>query len=222
MSTDQTGGFPLNDRPFLILSRIVFQIGLQYLGGLRVAGYDNIPVTGPVLLCPNHTSDLDPVAILAATRRRDLNALGKSELFDIPILGSYFRLIGAVPVHRDSADRAAIRTSEQILGAGRMLLIFPEGRCSPTGKLQAIQSGAILLALRSKAPIIPVGVRGTRNVLPYGALTPKFAGGGVSVTFGKPLVPSAYSGLSHREALRGMNKDLRIALIKLTMQDMTT
>jgi 1-acyl-sn-glycerol-3-phosphate acyltransferase len=203
----------------LKLSRFVFRLAFPLLGGLRVSGSENIPATGPVLLCPNHTTDLDPVVICAATDRKDLNALAKSELFAVPILGTYFHLIGATPVVRDSPDRGALRVAEAILNSGRMLLIFPEGRCSRSGRLQDIQPGAMLLSQRTGAPIIPVGIRGSRNVLPYGTYIPRFTGGGVTARFGKPIDPSSYGSLTHRQAQRRMAQDLRDELARLTGQE---
>jgi len=208
----------LKNSRVLTISRVVFRILLPFYGGLKVGGHENIPASGQVLICPNHTTDLDPVVILAATNRPDLNALGKSELFEIPVLGAYFHAMGAAPVIRDSPDRAALRTAEAILGAGRMLLIFPEGRCSQNGLLQELQPGAVMLSLRTGAPIIPTGIRGARNILPYGDYIPRFAGGGVRVTFGRALLPSNYRGLSRKEAQSSMMDDLRRALNDLTGQ----
>jgi 1-acyl-sn-glycerol-3-phosphate acyltransferase len=200
------------------LSRIIFRFGLPFFGGLKVSGSENIPLTGPVLICPNHTSDLDPVVICAGTDRPDLNALAKSELFKVPVLGKYFHLIGATPVVRDSPDRAAIRTAEAILNAGRMLLIFPEGRTSPSGELADIQMGAAMLSLKTCAPIIPVGIRGSTGILSYGKVIPHYSKEGVSVTFGKPINPKDYEEMPHRLAQKTMTDDLRAAISHLLEQ----
>jgi 1-acyl-sn-glycerol-3-phosphate acyltransferase len=202
----------------LPISRVVFKTLFRFLGGIRVTGSSRIPISGAAILCSNHLSDFDPLAILTAVARNDFNALAKSELFEIPGLGAYLRAVGALTVTRDSADRAALRATEEILEAGRLMLIFPEGRCSPSGKLQKVQSGAMLLSLKTGAPIVPIGLRGTNKVLPYGRLWPRFAGGGVTVTVGDPLLPANYLHLPHKEALRQLNKDVAEAIARLTYQ----
>jgi len=209
MNDDQQHQRLLNNSLVFKISRVMFRIALPFLGGLRVSGHENIPLTGPVLICPNHTSDLDPVVICAGTDRPDLNALAKSDLFEIPVMGKYFHLIGATPVVRDSPDRGALRIAESILRAGRMLLVFPEGRTSKTGQLADVQLGAAMLALKTCTPISPCGIRGTRNILPYGKVIPHFAGGGVTVNYGKPIYPSRYEEMPHRLAQRTMAADLR-------------
>jgi 1-acyl-sn-glycerol-3-phosphate acyltransferase len=208
----------LKNRFTLKFSRFIFRLFLPLFGGLKVEGSDNVPKFGAALLCPNHTTDLDPVVICAATDRLDLNALAKSELFEIPVIGGYFNAIGAIPVVRDSADRKALRVAESILKAGRILLVFPEGRCSKSGLLMDIQSGALLLSQKTDAPIIPVGIRGSRNVLPYGKYIPRFATGGVTIVFGKPINPTQYATLHRKAALAQMTTDLRNELARLTGQ----
>jgi 1-acyl-sn-glycerol-3-phosphate acyltransferase len=213
------GFYSLKNRPTLVASRIVFRFLFPFLGGVRITGKDLIPKSGPVLICPNHLCDLDPVAVLTAVDRNDLNALAKSELFKVPVLTNYFWAIGAIPVKRDTADRGALRISEEILNAGRMLLVFPEGRCAQNGKLQNLQPGAAMLSLKTGAPIVPMGLRGTNKVLRYGTVFPKFSGSGVNVTVGKPICPADYKHLPHKAALLAMTADLRAELARLTSQE---
>jgi len=156
-------------------------------GGLRVKGAERVPRRGGVLLCPNHVSDADPAAVLAALPRAG-HYMAKEELFAVPVLGRLLRLWGAFPVRRDSADRAALRRAEALLKAGETVVIFPEGGGNPEGRLQPLHPGAMLVALRTQGvPVIPVALENTREVWPYGAPRPRRAGVAVRVTFGEPL-----------------------------------
>jgi 1-acyl-sn-glycerol-3-phosphate acyltransferase len=218
MEKSKKSGVAPGDCRVLVLSRLLFRAAFALLGGLRISGVENIPVEGGALICPNHISDFDPLAVLVAISRNDFNALGKSELFEIPVLGRYLQLVGALPVIRDSADRAALRSTEAVLNSRRLMLIFPEGRCSESGVLQTVQPGASMLSLKTGCPIVPAGIRGTNKILPYSALSPRFAGGGASIVFGAALHPAEYRALPQKDAVRKLNADLRTEILRLTLQ----
>ncbi|MCC6444738.1 MAG: 1-acyl-sn-glycerol-3-phosphate acyltransferase [Armatimonadetes bacterium] len=167
------------------LGRWLARAAFGVCGGIRAEGREHVPATGGVLFTPNHISDSDPLAVFWACPRPAW-FMAKEELFSIPALGPFIRLFRAFPVKRDSADRTALRRAEEILGAGECLVVFPEGRISETGAIQPIQPGVALIALRTGVPVVPVAVRGTNRVLPYGRLLPR-RGGRVTVTFGTPL-----------------------------------
>lgn len=156
------------------------------LGGLRVEGAGNVPRVGGVILAPNHRSDCDPVAVGAAAPR-PLWFVAKEELFDIPILGSVMRFFHAIPIKRDAADRRAIRRIEALLEKGEAVVIFPEGRVSPTGAFQPLEPGVGLIALRTRVPIVPVGLLGTERIIPYGSVIPRPAFRRTTVRFGPPI-----------------------------------
>ncbi len=156
------------------------------LGGLRVEGAENVPRAGGVILTPNHRSDCDPVAVGVAAPR-PLWYVAKEELFDIPILGTVMRFFRALPIKRDSADRRAIRRIEELLERGEAVVIFPEGRVSPTGAFQPLEPGVGLIALRMNVPIVPVGLLGTEHIIPYGSVIPRPAFRRTTVRFGEPI-----------------------------------
>ena len=182
-------------------------------------GRENVPRQGRLLLCANHISDLDPLAALVNLPRDDFAVMTKQELFRIPVLGPAIRRMGAFPVVRGSADRNALRLGEEILAAERALLIFPEGQVSEDGKLQELQPGAALLALRTGTPIVPVGLAGTDRMLPYGKVIPRSAGRPVEVRYGKPIVLSEFDGLSHKEARAAATERIAQELAALTGQN---
>ncbi|MBA2442909.1 MAG: 1-acyl-sn-glycerol-3-phosphate acyltransferase [Rubrobacter sp.] len=123
--------------------------------GLRVHGAENVPASGALVVASNHRRYLDPVFISMAVPRR-LQWMGKKELF-VPPLDRFFYLIGSFPVDRKGGGRAALRTALEYLSQGAALGIFPEGtRRRAYDPEEAPKSGAVMLAVRSGAPMIPV------------------------------------------------------------------
>jgi 1-acyl-sn-glycerol-3-phosphate acyltransferase len=158
----------------------------RLLGRLRVEGAENVPRAGPVILAPNHVSAADWPAVGVAAPRT-LWFMAKEELFAIPVLGPLIRICRAFPVRRDSADRAAFRLTEALLARGEAVVIFPEGRVSEDARLQPLKQGLALLALRTGATVVPVGLLGTERLLPYGKEIPRPVREPVVVRFGPPI-----------------------------------
>ncbi len=160
---------------------------------VRVEGaIDEIPDEGPVILAANHISNADAVILGAwLTKRlgRRIHWLGKKEMFDWPIVGWVFRNGGVHPVDRSSADVDAFRLAERVLEEGHVLMIFPEGTRSPTGELQKPKDGLAMIALRSGAQIVPIGISNTDRVWPKGRLLPR-PGGHATMRIGHPFRPA--------------------------------
>ena len=151
------------------LSWILVRLALRIFFGFRIEGNHHEPVAGPLLIVSNHVSDLDPLVVAVAFRRR-VRFMAKIELFHVPLLRWWITACGAFPVHRGQPDRQAFRTARSILERGGALVMFPEGtRGSSLHDLRPPESGAALLALRTGATILPVAVIGTDRVLPRGA-----------------------------------------------------
>ena len=196
----------------------VLRLALRVLGRLRSSGEKNVPRTGGLIYCPNHISDADPPTLLVTFPRRAW-FIGKEELFQIPVVGWFFHHFHAFPIKRDSADRAALRRAEACLRRGEPILVFPEGRCSQSGKLQRIQSGAALLSVRTGVPIVPVGVQNTTDLLPYGSFKPRYAKRPITVTFGPPIPPQQFAALKHGDAVQAVTREIGLALAHLTGQE---
>lgn len=146
----------------------------------EVIGSENIPASGPVILCSNHISNYDPLIVGCSSERR-VHFMAKEELFRIPIVSFLIRQFGAFPVKRGAADRSAIRSTLQILEEGKVLGIFPEGTRSKTGDLKKGLPGVAMFALKSQAAVVPVAIVG-----PYRLFRP------VKVVIGKPIDLTAY------------------------------
>jgi len=157
---------------------------------VRVEGdLDAIPREGPVILAANHISNADPViagAWLTPSLGRRIHWLGKKEMFDWPIVGWMARNGGIIPVDRGAADVESFRMASRVLDAGEVLMVFPEGTRSPTGELQTPKDGLAMLALRTGATIVPIGISNTDRVWPKGRPIPR-PGGHATMRVGEPF-----------------------------------
>jgi 1-acyl-sn-glycerol-3-phosphate acyltransferase len=130
---------------------------------VRVSGSEHVPSEGPAIVAPNHKNFLDPFFIGIATRRQ-VRYMAKAELFWGP-LGWLFLRLGAFPVRRGEADTPAIETARAILGAGGVVVVFPEGtRVEARDALGSPHHGAGRLALETGAPIVPAAITGTSHL----------------------------------------------------------
>jgi len=134
-------------------------IARTYLAGglLEVDGVENVPRSGALLVCGNHTSTVDPPLLPAFLPRVDSWSMGKKEYFDNWFVNWLFRRYHAFPVVRHTADRAALRRATEILRAGKVLVLYPEGTRITQGGLHRPEPGAGFLAKLTGAPILPVG-----------------------------------------------------------------
>ena len=139
-------------RSLRVLSRIVYKLLFRF----EAIGVDNVPLEGPVILCSNHLSVMDPPT-LGTPLPREIRFMAKEELFKIPLFGSFITKLGAFPVKRGGISKQSLRTALNILKDGQVLGIFPEG----TRKNPGIgKRGAATFALRSQAVVIPVAIIG--------------------------------------------------------------
>jgi 1-acyl-sn-glycerol-3-phosphate acyltransferase len=154
------------------------------LGGREVWGVENVPRTGGAVIAPNHASYLDP-PLVAACLPRSTYFMAKQELFEVPLLGWLIYHLGAFPVQRGTADRLAIRYAVELLKAGELLIVFPEGTRSADGRIGEGELGPALMAGRAGVPIVPTAILGTERALPRGAKCLRRAR--IYVAFGEPL-----------------------------------
>jgi 1-acyl-sn-glycerol-3-phosphate acyltransferase len=197
---------PLPDglTPFIRGVALMARTALRGLSRVRVEGHlDRIPRQGPLIIAANHLSNADGVLVggwLTPALGRRIHWLGKREMVDWPILGRLARAGSVHPVDRGTADIEAFRLAQRILDDGHVLVIFPEGTRSPTGALQEAKDGLAILALRTGATILPVGVAGTDRFWPRGR-TPR-PGGRLTLRVGEPFRLSDVlpAGLDRRTA----------------------
>src|SRR5919204_5401265 len=132
---------------------------------LRVTGRENVPDDGGLVLAANHTSNFDPWPLgLPLFPRRQLRFMAKVELFN-PLLGPILRAGGAFPVRRGEGDVEAIQTAVDLVRAGEIVVMFPEGTRQRKGLRKKFEprphSGAARIALQADAPLVPTAISGT-------------------------------------------------------------
>src|SRR3989454_8331393 len=125
---------------------------------LEVRGRENIPRGRPAVYMPNHQSNADPPAVFVLLP--PVLVLAKKEFFRVPVLGRAMKLRGFIPVDRRDRERAiaAVERAAKSLRAGNSFLVFPEGTRSPDGRLQPVQRGGFIMAIKAGAPIVPLPV----------------------------------------------------------------
>ncbi len=147
-------------RPWLYtVARWLLLAVMRLLFRWEVSGRENVPSSGPVVVCANHRSYWDP-PILGCALPRPVWFMAKEELFRIPLFGRLITALGAFPVRRGAADLAALRRALSLLREGRAVGVFPEGRRVFGDEVADGRAGAVLLAAATGAPIVPVAICG--------------------------------------------------------------
>jgi 1-acyl-sn-glycerol-3-phosphate acyltransferase len=176
---------------------------------VHVEGLDNVPRRGGALLVGNHVGAIDPPLTGALLSRLDVHYMAKSEPFERAGVRWLFRGFNAFPVVRGSADRAALRHTLDLLHAGHIVLVYPEGSRSPDGRLRDPQAGVGFLARHGGVPVIPVAVWGTEKVIPRG--TTRIHRADVHVHYGPPVaLPTG--GATARGSNRTVAADIMAAI----------
>jgi 1-acyl-sn-glycerol-3-phosphate acyltransferase len=177
---------------------------------VRISGREHVPATGPFVLAPVHRSGVDFVLAGMVTRRR-VRFLVKHTVWRYPFLGSFLAFMGAVPVERGTADRAALRAIEDALRAGEPVVIFPEGTRQAGDTVAPLFDGVAYVAQRTGAPIIPVGIGGSAAAMPPGSRF--IAPARVTVVVGAPVPPVVMAnGRVARSQVRDQTAGLATAL----------
>ena len=182
-------------------------------------GFDQLPETGPAILCSNHVSFLDS-AFLIIQAPRNISFVGKSEYLDSWKTRRLFPALGMIPIDREGGEKAqvALEAAENVLQRGELFGIFPEGTRSRDGMLYKGKTGAARLAIKIDCPIFPVGIVGTREIQPPDARVPR-VGGRVSITIGKPISPARYAQRSDDHlVLREMTDEVMFEIQSMTGQ----
>ncbi|MGH7360117.1 MAG: lysophospholipid acyltransferase family protein [Candidatus Methylomirabilales bacterium] len=193
------------------LVRALALLALKVLCRLEVAGREHVPERGAVILAANHVSNVDPVVVGCAIRRK-LHYMAKEELFRNPVFGWFLRRIQLFPISRSQADPSAFKRSLALLRKGEALLIFPEGTRGDGRHLLPGKAGAGMLALRSGSPVVPIYLEGTAAVMPRGARLP--SPGAIRVWIGPPLV-SRETAREGREFYSALSQEIMEAIARL-------
>lgn len=193
--------------------------GINKLWDFDIEGIENVPSDGPVLLTPNHLSFIDSAFVMLLSPRRTL-AVGKGEYMESLKTRYLFPALGMVPIDR-SGGTAADTTLNRVAGflrSGASFLIYPEGTRSRDGLLHRGRTGAVRLALRTGAKIVPIGLIGTPEIQPIDTVKPNF-GLSCNVRFGNPIDAVARIGPeASRRDLRSLTDELMFEISELSEQ----
>ena len=138
-------------------------------------GEENIPKEGAAIICPNHIHFFDPVSIVIPMKRK-LSILAKEELLEKGIIRFLAKVFDGHPVKRDGSGIAAVKVALKLLKNEKALLMYPEGTRNGMAKGLKPKEGALTLALKTGAPIIPIGIQGSFKLFTK-----------VRVNIGKPI-----------------------------------
>jgi len=169
------------------IGRVIVGFLYWLLFRMEARGVSNIPAEGPVIICSNHKSMLDPFT-LALKVPREMHFMAKAELFRVPIVAPLIRALGAFPVKRGAISKETIRTAVDLLRQGKVMGIFPEGTRNAT--LGPAKRGAVTIAIRSGATVVPAALIG--NYKPFRKMI---------AVYGKPvdLAPYAEEGTAEAQ-----------------------
>ncbi|MSP78184.1 MAG: 1-acyl-sn-glycerol-3-phosphate acyltransferase [Dehalococcoidia bacterium] len=156
---------------------------LRHFAKWRIEGLENVPKEGPLLIVANHLSNLDP-PLLSCSLPRRLYFLSKRGIFK-PGIAQFLRAYGAYPVDRDGQDLDGFNWCRRTLAAGGAICMFPEARRAPEAAMIKALPGTALLALRTRAAILPIGITGTQHIKPLPRVF--FPTGDILVRVGKPF-----------------------------------
>lgn len=167
---------------FYRFGRALIKLLNLILYNIHVEGEENIPETGGFILCPNHISNYDPLAV-ATHMKRQVHFMAKAELYKNFIFKKVMLALGTIPVDRGKVSLETLKESLRVLKNGEILGIFPEGTRVKNGERKKPMEGFVVFALKTKSPILPVHIEGEY----------KFRGK-INIKFGKPIELNEYYG----------------------------
>ena len=182
---------------FYYMGRVIVRILLLLFTNWQVIGKENIPREGSLIVVANHLNLADP-PILGVCIPRKMIIMAKQELFRPRFTGYFIKGFGAFPVRKNQLDREALRQSDRVLKSGMALAMFPEGTRSSNAQLQSGLPGSALVAARSGASILPVGITGTENIRGKAWL---FKRPRITINIGHPFKLPAVEGKINRDQL---------------------
>jgi 1-acyl-sn-glycerol-3-phosphate acyltransferase len=202
MARSKLVGNPKVQSFLLWLLRILMWLLLR----VEVANTELVPRSGPVVVVINHVGWLDPLAAVGGFPRIVV-PLAKQEIFSWFFAGSVMKLYEAIPVKRGGDDTGAFKAALRVLKRGGAVLLAPEGTRSRTCQLQSGKDGAVMLALRTNAAIVPVGVTGTQLVESYWK---RLRRAPIRLAIGKPfqLRPAAGKQRVQRHDIEAMTHEM--------------
>ncbi len=175
-----------------------------------VTGTENIPLEGPVIIAPIHRSNVDFALTLFISKRK-VFFMAKDGIFKFAPFGRLLVHLGAFPIHRGATtDRDSMNSAQEVLRQGQALVLFPEGTRKEGPLVGPLQDGAMFIAARTGATVVPVGIAGSDRALPLGAKLPRLVR--IRIVIGAPITPPTSEGRVSRSAITAKTEELRQGL----------
>jgi len=202
---------------FYNFARTVLNILLRLTGEMKINGIDNIPQKGPFIIVADHSSYLDGL-VMVSVFKQELTFFSAAYLFDNPFIGFFLRKIKAIPVSTDRkriGSRKSLKEAISRLENGKVLMIFPEGGLRSSDRIDEIKSGAAYISIKTKVPVLPVSIKGTREILPSGSYFPRR--GKVVINIGTIISP--VNDNIQKDAINNMTVLIRDSINELRSSD---
>jgi 1-acyl-sn-glycerol-3-phosphate acyltransferase len=185
-----------------LVGRPIFATLVRTFAPLRTYGTDRVPREGPLVLCFNHFSWLDPWAIGAGCPRT-IYYVAKQEAHDTPLMGWFIRIFGTLSVRRGESDREAVRLMRDVVRRGDALGMFPEGT-RQSREPGPVQPGAAMIAVQEQVPVVCAAIEGTQRWR-FGNFEP------VSIAWGEPITVDHHprNSKGYRDAAVDIQQELR-------------
>jgi 1-acyl-sn-glycerol-3-phosphate acyltransferase len=194
-----------------------FGLGLAGIR-VRVVGRENIHKGQAAVYAANHRSNVEPPVVFYALRSLfpNLSILYKAELRKLPVLVWLFDAAGFVPLERANSEQSlpAVERASQTLASGRSFVIFPEGTRSRSGELLPFKKGGFVMAIKAQAPVVPVAVSGSSEVLKRGSMIIRPAT--IRVEFAPPVPTAGLTFADRSEVVRAVRDAIESRLKPVT------
>jgi 1-acyl-sn-glycerol-3-phosphate acyltransferase len=161
-----------------LVGRPIFTAVIRTFSPSRIYGSERIPREGPLVLCCNHFSWVDPWALGTAVPRT-VYYIAKQEAHDTPVMGWFIRIFGTQAVRRGESDREAVRIMRDIVRRGDTLGMFPEGT-RQREEPGPVMPGAAMIAIQEDVPVVCAAIEGSQR-WKVGNFEP------MSIAFGEPF-----------------------------------
>jgi 1-acyl-sn-glycerol-3-phosphate acyltransferase len=174
---------------------------------VRVEGIEHLKGEGPYIIMSNHQGSYDIFALLSHLPFQ-FKWLAKKELFSVPFFGWVMAAAGYISIDREGTRKTveAMNEAARKIREGMSLLIFPEGSRSPDGSIQPFKKGGFTLAIKSKVPIIPISISGSREVMPKEKFTS--ASGEIRIRIDHPIEIQNYSLKDRKSLMEKVSKTI--------------
>ena len=182
------------------LGRNMARFCFNNLGRMDVTGRESVPPYGPLIVVSNHLSFTDP-PLLVASIRRPLQFIGKQELFANPLTRYFMSSFNVSSYNRSGVGLDAVKTFLKMLAEDKAVVIFPEGHRSDDHTLQKGMLGVVYLAMKSQAPILPVGLSGTENIRAWRMPVPLHR---LKANIGQPFSLPVVEGPVSKEVMKSL------------------